>query len=780
MRKIFFAAALLAAVISVSGQTTPVSIRVTDGINPIAGATVTVTGAGGARTTATTGADGSVMVALPAGRSIVSAATRSAGGDLISNPVEVDADGPSVITLVISATPDIQETVSVSADLPQPLSEVTKTVSVIGGQEMRERADFTLVDSLRSIPGLRIQQLGGFGRTASIKTRGLRNQDTAVLLDGIRLRDASAITGDATPFLSDITLTSVSSVEVLRGSGSSLYGTNAIGGVVDFRTPEPRQGWHGQVSGAAGGLGLGRFRGNISNALESGKFGFNAAVARTVYTKGIDGNDDARNTNLQSRIFFKPTTATNISGRMFFSDAFVKLNSNPDTFGALPPSNSVIIEADPGVNFTPDMDDPDDDQRSKFFSGHLAMSHAIRPNVIINAFYSGLGTSRRNESGPLGVGFQSSSTSIFDGGIHTANVAMEWSNETHRARFGYEFEQEIFRNEGFTPGGTGDFFTRATQASNTLFAQDLVSALGGKLQLAGGVRAQFFRLGQPQFSLTNAPYSDLNLTSPRAALTFDGAAAYSFTSTGTRLRAHVGNGYRVPSLYERFGTFFSSFGTPEFVALGDPNLKPERSIAADAGVEQIFAEGKVRLNAVYFYTKLLETVSYGNVVPDIGSTPRPFGGYINAPGGIARGGEFSGTFKPGADTDIFVSYTLTKSLQRQPVVAGSGVLDAFGIPRDQFTAVVTQRFGRFWVTADALVSSSYLAPIFSSSDFTTYVYKFEGNRRVDLTAGYTFRVKERYDIRLFGTAENLLDNEYYENGFRTAGLNGRIGLSFGF
>ncbi len=141
----------------------------------------------------------------------------------------------------------IRETVTVSADASQPLEEVSKTVNVIAGQEMRDRADITLVDSLRTIPGFRVQQLGGFGRTASIKSRGLRNQDTAILIDGMRFRDAASITGDASAFLSDLTLTSVSKIEVLRGPGSSLYGTNAIGGTVDFQTPVPQSGWHGQV-----------------------------------------------------------------------------------------------------------------------------------------------------------------------------------------------------------------------------------------------------------------------------------------------------------------------------------------------------------------------------------------------------------------------------------------------------------------------------------------------------------------------------------------------------
>src|SRR5690606_5239303 len=206
-----------------------------------------------------------------------------AGRNFTSRPAEAAIlYGRAVeVSLVLEEVGGISETVTISADLVQPIEEVSKTVNVIRGREMRERADFTLVESLRSMPGFRVQQTGGFGRTASIKTRGLRNQDTSILLDGVRLRDPSAITGDATPFLSDITLTSVSRVEVLRGSGSSLYGTNSIGGTVNFITPEPGPGTHGQVSYAAGALGLHRFRGNLSDGTADGRFGFNLAVART-------------------------------------------------------------------------------------------------------------------------------------------------------------------------------------------------------------------------------------------------------------------------------------------------------------------------------------------------------------------------------------------------------------------------------------------------------------------------------------------------------------------
>ena len=679
--------------------------------------------------------------------------------------------------------PSINESVTISADMSQPIDEVSKTVNVITGQEMRDRADFSLVESLRTIPGFRVQQLGGFGRTATIKTRGLRNQDTAVLIDGVRLRDASAITGDASPFLGDITLTSVSRVEVLRGSGSSLYGTNAVGGTVDFITPEPQPGLHGQVSGAWGGLGLQRYRGNISDGTDDGKFGFSLAVARTLYTEGIDGEDDAHNTNAQGKINFRPWESTTISGRFFVSDAYARLNVGPDTFGIPPVSNLGVTDAVPGVNFAPDVNDPDAFQKTKFFNGQFVLNHIFTPELYLQAYYSGLKTSRKNEDGILGPGFQSPSTTFFDGTIQTAHAHVTWTpNSANTITAGYEFEHEKFGNDGRTPDGFGDFFTRAYQSSNTFYVQDLISLLNDRLQFAGGIRMQRFSLGDPKFSTLNAPYSGVVPDDPPTAYTFDGSASYFFQKTGTKLRAHLGNGYRVPSLYERFGTFYSTFGpVAEFVALGDPGLKPEKTIAFDAGVDQSIFGAKARLTAVYFYTKLIDTIGFGNIVPDIGETERPFGGYENQKGGIARGAEFSGTFKPWNSTYIFASYTYTNSDQRVPQVFGSGVIETMGIPKNQFTLVATQRFERFWVNFDLLATSSYLAPIFSNFSFNTYVFRFEGNRRADLTAGYTFNLnRDKLNVRLFGTVENLFDYEYFENGFRTTGRNGRVGLSFGF
>jgi len=86
------------------------------------------------------------------------------------------------------------------------------------------------------------------------------------------------------------------------------------------------------------------------------------------------------------------------------------------------------------------------------------------------------------------------------------------------------------------------------------------------------------------------------------------------------------------------------------------------------------------------------------------------------------------------------------------------------------------------VNFDLLATSSYLGNLFQSSfPFGSYVYRFKGNRGGDLTVGYKIPIENgRFNLRIFGTIENLFDYEYFENGFRTAGRNARIGANFSF
>ena len=715
------------------------------------------------------------------------------------NTADIQIGAPSVQIGAAS----VREEVFIAADTAQPIEQVSKTVSVIDGEEIKDRNEFSLVDSLRTIPGFRVQQLGGFGKTANVKTRGLRNQDTAVLLDGIRFRDASAITGDASAFLSDFTLTNVDRIEVLRGSGSSLYGTNAIGGTIDFLTERPASGFHGSLLGELGELGLKRFRGNFSAGND--RAGFNFGVSRTVFSEGIDRQDDAQNTNVNGRVEYNPFSKTNISARFFFSDAGVRLNSSPDTIGTLPASTATIIDASPlsirelnryasgvplnqlnagGATFIPDTNDPDNFQKSRFFNAQIVLTQSFGDNLRFQGFYQGLKSSRDYTNGVLGIGFQpfgGDEKYLYDGQIHTAGANFNWTPSSwNQLKFGYEFEWEKFGNDGLFVSSADNFSIRARQSSSTFFVQDLLSFFRRKLQISGAFRAQWFSLEAPDIGSSNLPARFTRGDSPPTAYTGDGSISYFFDRTKTKLRAHVGNGYRVPSLYERFS--FSYFLGTYFFS-GNPDLKPERSIAYDGGVDQTFFKDRARVAATVFYTEIRDEIAYLPTDDASGAA------YYNFDKHFSRGAELSFDAAPTGSTRLFASYTFTNSdvrnFRRQtflpPSLVSSSDKKAFGIPDHQFTLVLTQRIKRLALNFDFLATGSYLAPIFSNTTFGSYTYRFRGARRADVTAAYEFpNVKDKFRFRLFGTIENLFADEYYENGFRTAGRTVRGGLSVSF
>ena len=117
-----------------------------------------------------------------------------------------------MLTRAQSATLDIalqlsgfrSSVVVTASDTAQTVDEVSKALTVVDRQEIEERDETAIPESLRIVPGLRVQQLGGPGSFTSIKIRGLPSEDTAVLIDGLRFRDAGSTQGDASGFLEDL------------------------------------------------------------------------------------------------------------------------------------------------------------------------------------------------------------------------------------------------------------------------------------------------------------------------------------------------------------------------------------------------------------------------------------------------------------------------------------------------------------------------------------------------------------------------------------------------
>lgn len=684
----------------------------------------------------------------------------------------------------------------------QTVDEVSKAITVVDRKEIDDRDESSIAEALRSVPGLRVQQLGGPGSFTSIKTRGLRNEDTAVLIDGLRFRDAAAIQGDASGFLEDLIVTDVSQVEVLRGSGSSLYGTNAIGGVINLVTNEGGGPFHGSLLAEGGGMGMFRGRGQFAGGSRNDTVLYSAGFSHLNVTRGVDGQDEARITSGQGRVLFRLTPTTTLSGRIYAVNSRLQLNTSPQGIGTLPTTG--IIEAIPislaeqrryeaGVpisqlqvgtaTFIPAANDSDNLRKADFFSGAVIFTQRPTEKFGYTISYQGLATNRSTISGPLGVGFQpfgGSERSDFDARIHTFNARFDLqAGRTNLISGGYEFESENFKNPSFPVDPAANSNVDVTQRSHTLFVQDQLRLMDDRLQISGAFRTQFFRLRQPVFTPSGtSPYAGLTFLSPPTAYTGDGSVAYMFRSAGTKLRAHAGNGYRAPSLYERFGTFFDSFFG--FSPIGDPRLKPDRSIAFDAGIDQTLYKNRLRASATYFYTRLQEVIVFdfsGAINPATDPFDRS-GGYRNGDGGIARGIELSMTVAPTGTLNASASYTYTKSLQRTPQVAG--VLRSLVIPDHQFSVVVSQRFGRrVLVNFDLAASSDYLAPIFDAN-FASRAYRFRGLVKADLGASYTLPFGETRSVRFFGYVENLFDRDNFESGFRTPGRTGRAGASFSF
>lgn len=717
---------------------------------------------------------------------------------------EVRVDGSVTHDLQLEVAGVSAEVVVTASGTAQSVDEVSKAVTVIDDEQLQNRDANSVADSLATVPGLRVQRLGGPGRLASIKSRGLRNQDTAFLLDGWRLRDSTAITGDASSFLGDLLVTDLDRVEVLRGSGSSLYGTNSIGGVVNLVTAEGGGPFHGNVLLEGGGLGMFRGRAQIAGGTAGDRVIYSAGLSHLNFINGIDGDDAARNTSGQGRILFRLNSKTTLSGYLYASNAFVQLNNSPRVLlTTLQPgiTNAVALSDNEleryangtpvnglqlnGANFIPDANDPDNSQATNFFAG--AVRFVQRPTDRFNytLSYSGVRTTRSNRNGPGGVASQFPGRTDYEGTINTFNARADFLlGRNNLITAGYEFEHERFFNDNIQPVIADNNTVRATQRSHTFFVQDQIRLMSDRLQFSFGFRAQYFTLDSPTLTpVANAPYQNLTVTSPPNAYTGDGSVSYLFRNRTTKVRAHVGNGYRVPSLYERFGSFYSS-AFCAYCVYGDPRLQPERSIGVDGGIDQSLAQAKVRLSASYFYTRLQQTIDfYDGLLPQPDPFGRTFGGYYNTQGRVARGVEVSMNAAPNRFFDIFASYTFTNADERKPLEAS--VVKSFVIPDHQFSIVANQHIGSKWTINETLIAdSSHLFPFFVFDPITFdsgyRVFKFSGKVRADVGASYTWQLNDRRSLRFFGRVENLFDRHYYENGFRMAGITGKAGAAFQF
>ena len=240
---------------------------------------------------------------------------------------------------LLSASPTIAAPTSIYADnvvvtasrIPQQRDAVIGDISVINRQAIEAAGQSTLAELLQSQPGVEIEANGGMGSLSNIRLRGNNIQSVVVLIDGMRV---SAAANGLTNF-SQISLEQVDHIEILRGAASSLYGSDAIGGVIQIFTKQGSQGTHISASAGYGSFNTRKASTNISGTLNETSYSIGVTsvasdgISAVKALAGLDADKDAyRNMSLNANLRQKIIEGHELSFQAYANEGHINLDGN--------------------------------------------------------------------------------------------------------------------------------------------------------------------------------------------------------------------------------------------------------------------------------------------------------------------------------------------------------------------------------------------------------------------------------------------------------------------
>jgi len=482
--------------------------------------------------------------------------------------------------------------------VPTPESELGTSVTIITAEEIAAKQQRTLPAALLDVPGLNVVQTGSPGGLTSVFIRGTNANQTKVFIDGIDVGDPSSPNG-AFDF-AHVLAFDLYRVEVLRGPQSGLYGSDAIGGVINILTDK----------------GEGPTR--IGGSLEGGSFGtFNQ-------TAKVGGSTE----NLSYFFGFghyhvgaTPVTPQALipSGRAFNPDSYDNRTFSLRLGAALGDQFDIGL-AGRAIETTLDSTSDDflgpESLRSRNTTRQLFTRGFAHMTLLDGRFDQTLGLAyTKSETGFLDPNSPLITPSLFGG----QRIKLDYLGnlrvvDGHILTFGAEREEDRANT-------SSDFTARNGYTAG--FAQ-LQSDIAGRLFNAVSVRYD----ANDQFG---------------GKATYRIAPALLVAETGTKFKASLGTGFKAPSLSQLYQDF------PGFGFFGNPNLRPETSTGLDAGIEQNLAEGHVAVGATYFANRIANLIEINDT----------FTSYTNI--GMARtyGLESFMSLKPWDGLSVRADYTYT-------------------------------------------------------------------------------------------------------------------------
>ncbi len=467
----------------------------------------------------------------------------------------------SVVVLVPAFAEDpvrLGEIVVTPTRTEAPLEEVGSAVSVITREQIEHSQARSIVEALHNVPGLSVVQSGRPGGQASVFLRGLNSNQTLFLIDGARI--GNPLAGLVT--LSNFTSDQIERIEIVRGPQSTLYGADALGGVINIITRKGAGPPTGSATLEGGTHNSFRQAGEISGA--TSKFSGALSISH-LDTDNIGVNDDFRNLTAAGSVTYRPLEALMLGATIRYTNAETGV-----------PGPVAVRPANPTERLQ-------DESLFVRLGIEVTVSRRWQQSLFVSENHEEL----FDRGNPFGLS-DSRSDTIQIGWQHIVKLS---AKNTLTAGLDWYENRGSYETVGAIPFDESvDNIAGYLQDQVTLF---------DRLSLTGGAR-----------------FDDNSRFGSR--FTYRGAGVWRFDETGTRIKASVGTGFKAPSLNDLFLSFPSEPPFASFVA--NPELKPEKSLGWDAGFEQDLFGKKVTIEARYFENDVRDLITFAFVAPNFTQT----------------------------------------------------------------------------------------------------------------------------------------------------------------
>jgi vitamin B12 transporter len=551
-----------------------------------------------------------------------------------------------------------------------------------------------VAELLAQTPGVSFTRNGGVGTTTGVNIRGAESQHTVVLIDGVKLNDPSSTQGGFN--FGNLLVGDTARIEVLRGAQSTLWGSQAIGGVVNIVTAEPTEALQGSLDAETGSRGTTYFRGGIGGAND--RLSWRLAASRydtdgfSAYATGTE-DDGYTNTGLSGRLNLKITDAVSLDLRSVWSNGqndFDAFNGDSREYGK---TRELVGYA--GLNF----DLLDGRFRNRIGYAYTDTNRRnYNPSTLAQPLtFDAAGENRRWEyQGTFAV------------------------TEALNTTFGIESERSEMRTRSPSAFNLNPAFSRGQADLDSAYAQVQWTVLEG-LTLTGGLRYD-----------DHAQYGD-NLLGQVAA-------AWALNDGDTVVRASWGQGFRAPGLYELYSEY------------GNLTLQPEEFDSWEVGVEQRLFDRAV-VSATYFNRQADNEIRYNGC-----STPSTdplctvngvgrWGYYRNVQKTEAQGVELIGRVDVTERLKVSANYTWTDAK------SASGATDGKRLTRrpEHMANLAADYDWAFGLKTGLAVR--YVGETFNNDANTVVVGEYT---LVDIRASYPIND----NLEVYGRVENAFDEDY--------------------